>query len=213
MRSRRVLAAGLILLACSCGERNPAVIVRSMRSAIAQATAIQYDFDLRVTGAQRKEVRSVRGHLVFAPRPGGMLSMDARRDPLEGQSSTAADHYVLTSDGKTVTMLSEAKRTLFTTPLYRAGMLLLKGRTLTVTRPFLDDWPVSNVIKANGFRTVGTTELEGVDCVILRGTLPEDKTTVELTVGSNDHLPRRLLMQSARGSVDLRMSHVRALDR
>jgi thiol-disulfide isomerase/thioredoxin len=213
MRIHLLILVWLAFLSCQRVEPvpvNAADVSRSMRSALGRATAVQYDFAVRVSGEERKNVREVRGTLLFQPRRRGLLRIDATRDALEGESALR-DHYVLTSDGETVTLRSDAKQTLFTAKMHRAGGLVLNGRTLVPARAFLDEWPMENIERKNGFRPLSTIELDGDKCDVLRGV--EEKSIVDVAISRRDHLPRRLTIRTPEGTVDTSFTKVRALDR
>jgi thiol-disulfide isomerase/thioredoxin len=214
MRNIRLLIAAALLSACQRQEPLPVAattVISSMRGAIRSATVLQYDFDIRVTGGERTNVRRVHGTVKFAPQRRGLLRIDATRSALEGEN-VPDDHYVLTSDGEIVTMRSEAKKKVFTTPVHRAGGLLLNARTLVPTRVFLDEWPISNIEKKNGFRLIGTAQHDGMICDVVRGEIPEEKKTVDLAVARADHLPRRMTIRSAEGAVDSFFSRVQTIN-
>jgi cytochrome c biogenesis protein CcmG/thiol:disulfide interchange protein DsbE len=219
MRSRRFLSAVLILaVSCRRSQRAPADptrVVADMLATINHLTAVQYDFALRPSGAQRQNVRASHGHVIVTPAS-HLVRVEATRFPLPDQKETP-DRYVLTSDGTTVTMLSGTKRTFFFSPMHRAGGLLLASRADRVTLPFTDRPRIAEIQKGQGFRAAGIEEIDGVVCDVVFGTIPDDKERLEVAIARTDHLPRRVIFRStdkdAPGAIQLDLTQPRKVDR
>ena len=223
MRSFRVLSSVLVLLALSCRQRerasaDPTEVVAEMLAATHNGAAVQYNFDLRPSGSQRQSVRPFRGKVIVALKsaPAPSVRVEATRFPLPNEK-TAPEHYVMTSDGITVTMLSEAKHAVFFSPMHRAGGLLLNSRANRATFPFSEPSEIEDIQKSRGFRSAGVEQIDGVACDVVYGEIPDDKQRLELAVAQTDHLPRRMVFRStdkeAPGATDLELTHVRKLDR
>ncbi len=213
MRRSCLLLAALLVLTCRQRETtpaNPTKVVADMLAAIHAATAVQYDFDLRLSGSPRQRVRPLRGHVIVAAE---RTRVEATRFPLPNEKETA-DRYVLTSDGSTVTLLSNAKRTVFFSPMHRAGGLMLGSRANRVTLPFTEPSRIADIQEK--FVGGGIAEIDGAICDVVHGSLPDDKQLLELAVARTDHLPRRVVFRStdkdAPGAIELDLSHLRKLD-
>jgi len=223
MRRFRLLSSVLLLSALSCRQReraatDPTRVVAEMLAASHNVTAVQYDFDLRPSGSQRQGVRPLRGNVIIGPKraPAPSVRVEATRFPLPNEK-TSPERYVLTSDGNSVIMLSHAKRTVFFSPMHRAGGLLMSSRADRATLPFSQPSQIADIQKGHGFRSAGVEQIDGVACDVVYGEIPDDKQRLELAVAQKDHLPRRVVFRStdkeAPGATDLELTHVRKLDR
>ena len=98
----------------------------------------------------------------------------------------------LVTDGQTVRMLDPGAQTLYTNPWYRAGSLLVKGRTMYPAYPFFDASLMDELAEKRAFHSGEAATMDGVRCDVVQNDDPEDKQRLEIFVSRDDHLPRRI---------------------
>jgi thiol-disulfide isomerase/thioredoxin len=183
-----------LLLAASCreshsGATDPNAAVRTMLRTI-RGTTVRYDYDLTTTGSMRTAMRQSKGRIAVEAasdtRP-YRVRFDGTRYPMPDETTPPA-RISLASDSTTVTVIDEAKRTVFSAPLYRAGGLLVKSRTGYPAYPFFDP----DFIGKQRFQGDGATLVDGIRCDVVHCDLPGEKQRLEIVIGAEDHLPRRL---------------------
>ncbi|HEX3110921.1 MAG TPA: hypothetical protein VHU41_17610, partial [Thermoanaerobaculia bacterium] len=164
---RCALGLGILtVLQLACGKReitpatDPNRVVAGMLQAIRRATAVRYDFTITPSGADRANVRAAGGTAMTGAQK--IVRIEGWRDPLPGEKAVR-DRFVLVSDGATVTMRSDTKKTLSFTPMHRAGGLLLNARAGRAVAPFAN----AQHIAENRFRVAGVATLDSVACDLL----------------------------------------------
>jgi thiol-disulfide isomerase/thioredoxin len=208
MRISVLMLAAVTALSPSCARReaesaaDPRSVITDMLHAIHKSTAVQFDFTVTPLPSERPTVRASGGN-VMASRQ-GIVRIDGWRDPLPGEQATR-EEFVLTSDGATVAMRSDSKRTLFFSPMHRAGGLVLNARVGRVIAPFSN----AALFADRPFRAAGVARLDGVICDVLSTRSSNGKDDVRLAVARSDHLPRQFVTESA----DLRLTNLKVLDR
>lgn len=215
MRSRLPLAL-VAILALQCRERSSVdanAVLAGMRAAIRHTTAVRYDFVLEPEGTDRGRVREMRGTFTTTIPDGRtepILRLEATRNALPSESAPP-EHFVLTSDGATVKMRSDSKKTLAYSPMHRIGYLLISGRVSRLLSPlYAERFP-------GGFHAVDVANLDGTTCDVLESKSPDDSVEFVVSVSRRDHLPRRLVVvtreDGKRGAADLRITKLAVLDR
>ena len=210
---RRIAAcvvACLVLSLCAREPRDPNDALHAMIAAI-RSTTMRYDFDLAATGSMRSEVRGVRGRVVVAAEP-YRIRTEATRAAMPGETS-APGPMTLVTDGTVVRLLDPSKQTLFTAPMYQAGGLLVKSRTMYTAYPYFDVRFLDEQASKRAFASGGTVEVDGTRCDVVHLDDVDAKQRLEIAIGSDDHLPHRVRWISIDakkpGVATLSMAHVR----
>jgi cytochrome c biogenesis protein CcmG/thiol:disulfide interchange protein DsbE len=167
----------------------PRALLSAASRAIKRAPALRFAFEIEGIGPFAKRVRSYQGAGVLVPARGKTPAKLLLTGTLTVEGSETPWRHDVASDGTMAQSLDEAEHTLFSSPLSRAGSLMLKSATFRAMPGLMDAEPFEGV--TSGLSDGGTIRTDGAGCRVVIVTTSADEG-MRVCVDPRDDLPREI---------------------
>ncbi|MFN0243952.1 MAG: TlpA disulfide reductase family protein [Planctomycetota bacterium] len=179
---------------------------RAAARALRAAPGLAFTFERRTIAADDKVSDTFRAR--------GAVSIGDASQPLfatlDGEPDAVGVALALRTDGDTVHVLDPSTKTLWTSRLYRAGLLLMHARGAGAIGVLTSPDTFENYA-LYAPRVVGREDVGGVACDVLAAALPNG-SEYRLYIGVDDALPRRVWEPKDGGRTESTWTALRVLD-